>query len=183
MVYKLDAGGAKLTPNDPPFGSANPGSGPRHIAFGRGGGFVYVNNEMKSTVTTYGYDRARGALKEVQTLSTLPEGFDGSKNSTAEIAVHPSGRFVYVSNRGHDSIAVYRVDGRTGKLTDAGHQSTQGKTPRNFAIAPGGRFLVAANQGTDNVVVFRVEEGSGALAPTGTVAPVPTPVCVTFVPQ
>jgi len=119
-------------------------------------------------------------LTAVQTLSTLPEGYDGSKNSTAEIAVHPSGKFVYVSNRGHDSVAVFKVDPRSGQLSAAGHQSTQGKTPRGFAVAPGGRFLLAANQNSDTVVVFRIDENNGALTPTGTTASVPSPVCVTF---
>jgi 6-phosphogluconolactonase len=180
MIYRLDASNATLTPNDPPSGAAARGSGPRHLALGRGGNFLYVNNEMKSTVTTYSYDRARGALTSLQTLSTLPEGYDGSKNSTAEIAVHPSGKFVYVSNRGHDSIAVFKVDSRSGQLSAAGHQSTQGKTPRGFAVAPGGRFLLAANQNSDTVVVFRIDENNGALTPTGTTASVPSPVCVTF---
>jgi 6-phosphogluconolactonase len=176
FVYEFDPDHSSLRPYltaQPP-----PGSGPRHLALHPTGRWLYVNNEIASTVSVFNF--GRGAPTEVQNVSTLPEGFDGSKNSTAEIAVHPSGRFVYVSNRGHDSVAIFKVDDRTGKLTAAGHQGTQGKTPRNFAIAPGGKFLLAANQGTDNVVVFRIDERNGALTPTGTVASVPTPVCVTF---
>ena len=116
----------------------------------------------------------------MQTLSTLPPGYEGKGNSTAEIAVHPSGKFVYVSNRGHDSIAIFRVDQKTGRLTADGHESTGGKTPRNFAIAPGGRFLLAANQNSDSVVVLSVDPKTGDLTPTGTTVNVPTPVCVTF---
>ena len=181
LVYQFDASKG-LVANDPPAASTAPGAGPRHVAFGRGGKHVYVNGEMTSTVIAFTYDAKSGAMKEIQTLSTLPDGFDKSKNSTAEIAVHPSGKFVYVSNRGHDSIAIFKVDQKTGKLTAAGHQSTQGKTPRNFGIDPTGRFLLAANQGSDTVVVFAIDQQTGALSPTGTVANVPTPVCVTFLP-
>jgi 6-phosphogluconolactonase len=133
---------------------------------------------MTSTVSVFSF--GNGTPQEIQNLSTLPQPVRG--NSTAEIAVHPSGKFVYVSNRGHDSIAVFKVDAGTGKLTAAGHQSTQGKTPRNFAIAPGGKFLLAANQGTDNVVVFAIDQQTGTLTPAGATANVPTPVCVTFAP-
>lgn len=179
LVYRFDKTG-RLTPNDPPSGAATPGAGPRHLAFGRET-IVYVNNEMASTVTTYDYDTHTGALESIQTLSTLPAGFDGKNNSTAEIAVHPTEKFVYVSNRGHDSIAIFRVDPETGKLTAAGHESTGGKTPRNFAIAPGGKYLLAANQGSDSVVVFAIDQRTGDLTPTGTTVKVPAPVCVTFV--
>jgi 6-phosphogluconolactonase len=181
LVYQFDASKG-LVPNDPPAATTAPGAGPRHVAFGRDGKHVYVNGEMTSTVSTFTYDPATAAMKEIQTLSTLPGDFDKSKNSTAEIAVHPSGKFVYVSNRGHDSIAIFKVDEKSGKLTAAGHQGTQGKTPRNFGIDPTGQFLLAANQSTDTVVVFTIDPQTGALTPTGTVANVPTPVCVTFVP-
>jgi 6-phosphogluconolactonase len=179
LLYRLSADG-KLTPNDPASGAAPAGAGPRHIAFGRTGRFVYVNNEMGSSVTAYSYDPGSGAMAQLQTLPTLPDGADKKGNSTAEIAVHPSGKFVYVSNRGHDSIAVFKIDPQSGKLTAAGHQSTSGKTPRSFGIDPTGRFLLAANQNSDTVVVFKIDETSGALTPTGTVASVPSPVCVTF---
>lgn len=180
LAYDFEPGGA-LKPANPPSAPAAPGAGPRHLAFGGSGRFVYVNNEMASTVTAYSYDPSTGAMKDLQTLSTLPDNFDKSKNSTAEIAVHPTGKFVYVSNRGHDSIAGFNVDEKTGKLTASGHQSTGGKTPRSFGIDPSGRFLLAANQNSDTVVVFRIDPKSGALTPTGATASVPSPVCVVFV--
>jgi 6-phosphogluconolactonase len=176
FVYELDREKSALRSHQ--VAQAPPGSGPRHAAVHPTGKWLYVNNEMTSTVSVFNF--GTGAPAEVQNLSTLPQPTRG--NSTAEIAVHPSGKFVYVSNRGHDSIAIFKVDSATGKLTAAGHQSTQGKTPRNFAIAPGGQFLLAANQGTDNVVVFRIDQETGALTPAGATATVPTPVCITFVP-
>ena len=178
FVYRYDPAQSSLHPHA--VAEAPPGSGPRHMAPHPSGRWFYVNNELTSTVSVFGM--ADGPPKELQNVTTLPPGYDGSKNSTAEIAVHPGGKYVYVSNRGHDSIAVFKADPQTGKLTPAGHQSTQGKTPRNFAIAPGGQFLLAANQGSDNVVVFRIDQGTGALTPAGTSVSVPTPVCVTFVP-
>ena len=181
LVYRFDPRG-RLTPGDPPFARAAPGSGPRHIAFGRSGKFVYVNNEMASTLTAYSYDPGSGAMSQLQTVSTLPEGFDKSKNSTAELAVRPDGQFAYVSNRGHNSIAIFRIDPQSGRLTPAGHQSTQGKTPRGFGIDPSGEFLVAGNQDSDTVVVFRIDGASGALTPTGPATAVPSPVSVTFLP-
>jgi 6-phosphogluconolactonase len=176
FVYELDREKAAL--REQAVAQAPPGSGPRHAALHPTGKWLYVNNEITSTVSVFSF--GKGTPEEIQNLSTLPQPVRG--NSTAEIAVHPSGRFVYVSNRGHDSIAIFRVDPGTGKLTAAGHQSTQGKTPRNFAIAPGGKFLLAANQSTDNVVVFAVDPETGTLTPTGATANVPTPVSVTFVP-
>ena len=180
LIYDFECGRNRRLGHDPHEKSTNPGGGPRHLAFSPGGRFVYVNNELTSTVTAFTYNDATGALKEIHTVPTLPAEFDGSRNSTAEIAVHPSGKFVYVSNRGHDSIAIFKVDEASGKLTPAGHESTQGKTPRNFGIDPSGRFLLAANQNSDTVVVFRIDEKTGDLTPTGAKASVPTPVCVTF---
>jgi 6-phosphogluconolactonase len=133
---------------------------------------------MLSQVVALRYDAARGALAGAQTYSTLPEGFSG-ENSGAEIAAHPSSKFLYASNRGHDSIASFRIDAATGSLTPLEHVSTQGKTPRNFAIDPSGRFLIAANQNSGTVVVFRIDQETGRLAPTGS-APVPSPVCLVF---
>jgi 6-phosphogluconolactonase len=138
-----------------------------------------VINELLSTVTTFNYDAGRGTLTEVQTVPTLPADFTGN-NSTAEVVTHPTGKFVYGSNRGHDSIAVFAADPRTGKLTLVEHEPTQGKTPRNFAIEPGGRFLLAANQASDTVVVFRIDPATGALAPAGHTINVPSPVCIRF---
>jgi 6-phosphogluconolactonase len=181
FVYRLDPKRATLTANDPPFGVVAPGAGPRHLAFSPNGKFVHVINELGSSLTTFEYDPKRGALKELQTLSTLPEKFDG-QNSCAHVLVHPSGRFVYGSNRGHDSIAVFTVDSKSGKLTLVEHQPTQGKTPRNFAIDPSGSWLLAENQASDNVVVFRIDGQTGRLKPTGQTVTVGAPVCAVFVP-
>ena len=134
---------------------------------------------MLSKVVAFRYDAARGALAELQTLSTLPEGFSG-ENSGAEIAAHPGSKFLYASNRGHDSIAGFRIDAAAGTLTPLDRVSTQGKTPRSFAIDPSGRFLIAANQNSGTVVVFRIDQETGALTPTGSVVQVPSPVSVAF---
>jgi 6-phosphogluconolactonase len=181
LVYKLDAAGAKLTPNDPPFATVAPGSGPRHIAFRPDGKFAYVINEMLCTMTAFAWDGTSGTLKEVQTISTLPGAVEKGF-STAEVYVHPTGKFVYGSNRGHDSIVVYTSDDKTGKLTLVEHVNTQGRTPRHFAIHPSGNFLLAENQSTDNVVVFRIDPQTGKLTPTGEKIEVGSPVCAVFVP-
>jgi 6-phosphogluconolactonase len=182
LVYRLDPKGATLAANHPPFAATRPGAGPRHLAFSPNGRFVYVINELTSTMTAFAYDAKRGALTELQTLSTLPQAFAASKNSCAEIAVHPSGRFVYGSNRGHDSIAAFAVDAKTGQLRPVEHQVTGGKTPRHFAIDPTGQWLLAENQGSDDVLVFKIDPKSGALTPTGQKQTVPAPVCAVFVP-
>ena len=181
MIYKLDAAKSSLEPNQPPFVSVQPGAGPRHLAFHPNGRFACVINEMGSTMTAFSYDTARGSLKELQSLSTLPAD-STNQNSTAEVEVHPNGKFLYGSNRGHDSIVIYAINEQTGQLTLVEHQSTQGKGPRNFAIDPTGQWLLAANQGTDNVVVFRVDAQTGRLKPTGQTLEVGAPVCVKFVP-
>jgi 6-phosphogluconolactonase len=180
MIYRFDSQQGTLAANDPPWASVAPGAGPRHFAFQPGGRFAYVINELQSTVTAFAYDAARGALQEIQTLPTLPDDFSGS-NTTAEIQVHPSGRFLYGSNRGHDSIAVYAIDADSGRLRFVEHESTQGDLPRNFGIDPSGRFLLAANQGSDSVVVFRIDGATGALTPTGQSIEVASPVCVRMV--
>lgn len=180
LIYKLNPDKATLTPNDPAFARVKPGSGPRHFAFHPGGKFAYVINEIASTVTAFAYDAGEGKLTNLQTISTLPKGFPGKRNSTAEVQVHPSGRFLYGSNRGHNSIAIFRINQKTGKLKPIGHESTQGKTPRNFGIDPTGRFLLAANQQTNNIVVFRIDAKTGRLKPTGHSLEVPIPVCVKF---
>jgi len=180
MVYRADATKATMESNDPPFTRVKPGSGPRHFTFHPSGRYAYVINEMLSTVTVFHYEAEHGALNEVQTISTLPQGFEG-RNSTAEVRIHPSGKFLYGSNRGHDSIAVYAVDAATGMLRAVEHVSTGGKRPRNFEIDPSGRFLFAANQGTHNVVVFRIDPSSGRLSRVGEPLEIPSPVCVRFV--
>jgi 6-phosphogluconolactonase len=181
FVYRYDAAGGKLAPNDLPSASVAPGAGPRHISLHPTLPIVYVINEMSSTVTAFEYDAARGALRERQTVPTLPGDFKEA-SSTAEVRVHPSGRFLYGSNRGHDSIAIFAIDPRTGDLTARGYQSTLGREPRHFAIDPTGAHLVAANQNSDTLVVFRIDPETGALTPAGIAAQVPAPVCVTFVP-
>ena len=180
LIYRLDAAQGKLTPTDPPWAKLPPGAGPRHFAFHPSGRYAYVINELSSTVTAFRYDAERGALESLQTVSTLPDDFDG-RNTTAEVQVHPSGKFLYGSNRGHDSIACFAIDATTGKLTPIGHQSTQGRTPRNFRLDPTGSYLLAANQATDNVVLFRIDAKTGLLRPTGQSLTVPMPVCVKII--
>jgi len=180
MIYKFDSAAGKLTPNDPPYAMIRPGSGPRHMIFGPGAKFAYVNSEMASTVTVFAYDAANGSLSTLQSLSTLPEDFAGN-SSTAEIAMHPSGKFLYVSNRGHDSLAIFKVDAEKGTLTYVENQSTGGKTPRHFAIDPTGKFLLAENQGSGNITLFAIDAETGKLKSTGTPAQVASPVCVMFV--
>jgi 6-phosphogluconolactonase len=181
LVYRLDAAAARLTPAEPPHARTAPGSGPRHFDMHPSGKFAFVCGEMTSTVTAFAVDSRTGALTEVNTLSTIPAPTPG--NSTAELRVHPSGKFVYVSNRGHNSIAIFRVDGKTGALTAAGHQPTGGSTPRNFGMDPTGKFLLAANQASNNVVVFRIDGETGQLSPTESRIEVPVPVCVRFLPR
>ena len=179
VLYRLDVEAGKLEPNAMPWAAARPGAGPRHLSFHPGERFFYVANELDSTVSLYQYDGEQGAAEEIQALSTLPDGFTGT-NHPADIHVHPSGRTVYVSNRGHDSLAGYSIDQETGRLEPLGHESTRGQCPRNFAIVPGGRLLLAANQNSDSIVAFAVDEATGKLEPTGEVASVPSPVCITF---
>lgn len=177
--YRLDAAKGGLVTSHPPFAKLAPGSGPRHLAFRPDGAFVYAINEMASTVTAFRHDAGEGTLQELQTISTLPVGYSG-ENSAAEIAVDARGTFLYASNRGSDSIAIFKIDGRKGTLTAAGHASTLGRTPRHFAIDPTGRYLVVANQDSSSVVVFRIDPKTGGLTPTGTTLRVPFPVCVGF---
>ena len=180
MLYQLDASTGRLVANDPPFGAVHRGAAPRHLAFHPNGRYVYVNGEADMTVNAFAYDGERGALRELHYLSTLPEGASREGVSTAQILVEPRGRYVYVSNRGHDSIAMFAIDGETGRLTSLGNVSTQGKTPRNFAIDPSGTYLYAANQGSDTIVQFRIDPDSGRLNPTGEVTEVGAPVCILF---
>jgi 6-phosphogluconolactonase len=181
LVYRFDADRGTLQANDPPFAKVNPGAGPRHFVFHPSGRFAYVISEIQCTITAFAFDAAHGTLRQLQTLSTLPQGFAG-QNDDAEVRVHPSGKFVYGSNRGHDSIALFAVDPERGTLRLVENISTQGKTPRNFNLDPTGTYLFAANQDTDNVVIFRVDPDTGHLTPTGQVLSVPSPVCVRFVP-
>jgi 6-phosphogluconolactonase len=182
MVYRLDPAAGRLVPNDPPFGVLHAGAAPRHLAFHPSGRYAYVNGEADMTVNVFAYDGARGAFTALHYLSTLPDGASRERVSTAQIQVEPSGRFVYVSNRGHDSIAIFAIDPATGRASAAGHVATGGRTPRNFAIDPSGRFLYAANQNSDTIVCFRIDPTTGGLTPTGQVTAVGAPVCVLFGP-
>lgn len=179
LIYRFDVAKGALTPNEPPFAAVAPGAGPRHFAFHPNRRFAFVINELNSTVTAFRYDASRGALTEIQTVSTLPEGFSGD-NWTAEVQVHPSGKFLYGSNRGHNSIAVFAIEA-DGRLRPLGQVPTQGKTPRHFAVDPTGTYLLVANQDTDNLVIFRIDQ-TGNLRPTGQQLAIPTPVCVLPVP-
>lgn len=181
MVYRLDRAGRRLVSHTPPWSPLHPGAGPRHLAFHTSRRYAYVINELDSTMAVFAYDAEGGRLEELQTISTLPEGFQGT-SYCADVHVSPSGRFVYGSNRGHDSIAVFAVDDATGRLSCIGYEPTLGKTPRNFAIDPSGSFMLVANQDTDSVVTFRIDQQTGRLTPTGDVASVSMPVCVLLVP-
>jgi 6-phosphogluconolactonase len=181
MIYRLDAQKGTMTPNDPPYAAVAPGAGPRHFTFHVNGKHAYVINELANTITAFEYDPATGKLTGIQTVNTLPDDFAGA-NTTAEVVVHPSGRFVYGSNRGHDSIAIFACDPQTGRLTVVGHESTRGKTPRNFNIDPTGQYLIAANQGSDTIIVFRIDQASGRLKAVGDPVAAPTPVCIKFLP-
>jgi 6-phosphogluconolactonase len=182
LVYRFDAKRGSLAASDPPFAAVQPGAGPRHFAFDPRGRFAYVINEIDLTVTAFRHDGRRGTLNPLQTVSTLPEGVPKlPAYSTAEVQVHPSGRFLYGSNRGHDSITVFAVDGKSGKLTYVQNEPTQGNTPRGFGIDPTGTYLLAGNQRSDSVVVFRIDRETGRLTPTGHKIDVGSPVCVKFV--
>jgi len=181
LTYKYDPAKGSLTPNDPPYTKLDPGAGPRHFALHPSGKFAYVVAEMQSTVTALSADLKAGTFQRLQTISTLPKGFSG-ENDDAEIHIHPSGKFLYASNRGHDSIAVFAIDPVKGTLTPIDDVPTQGQIPRSFEIDPTGKFLLAQNQKSDNIVIFRIDEKTGRLTPTGQKLDVGQPVCVKFVP-
>ncbi len=179
LSYRLNPAEAMLTPAEPPFASVEPGAGPRHLAFHPNGQWVYVLNEMGCTLDVFEYEAKRGALSERQSISTLPNDFKGD-NTCAEVQVHPSGKFVYASNRGDNSIALFAVDKRDGKVTFVERVSTQGRTPRHFALDPTGHWLLAENQDSDSIVVFQVDAQTGRLTPTGQKMEVGAPVCILF---
>jgi 6-phosphogluconolactonase len=180
MVYRFDAKAGKLIPNEQPWAQVKPGAGPRHLTFHPGGRYAYVTNEMDSTVTAFAHDPARGTLKEIQTTPALPADFKGA-NTCADIHLSPDGKFLYCSNRGHDSIAAFRVETRAGTLALISHAPTGGKTPRNFALDPTGALLLAANQNSDTIVAFCRDALTGQLTPAGQVAEVPSPVCLKLI--
>lgn len=179
-IYELDAAAGKITPNpNQAFVKVAPGAGPRQLVMHPNGKFAYLINELNSTMTAYGYDPAKGTLTELQTLPTLPAGYH-AHSTCAEVQITPDGKFLYGSNRGHDSLAIYALDGQTGKMTLVGHESTRGRIPRNFEVSPTGEFLAAANQDTNNVIMFRIDRATGKLTPTGNVVEAGTPICVRF---
>jgi 6-phosphogluconolactonase len=184
LLYRFNAAKGALTPNTPPFVKLNSGAGPRHLAFHPNGKFVYALTEMENSVTAFAYKASNGSLSPLQTvsaLSVLRKDYSGPKEA-AEIAVHPSGKFLYASNRaGIDTISAFSIDPAKGTLNLKNEYPTMGKTPRNFAIDPTGKFLLAANQESNNIVVFRIDSITGALTPTGDIAEAPAPVCITFV--
>jgi 6-phosphogluconolactonase len=182
LGYRLDAGAGQWTPLPAPAFTAQPGAGPRHLTFHPNGRWAYLINELTSSVSALVYDAAAGSFRELHTLPTLPAGFTAS-NTCADIHVHPSGRFVYATNRGHDSLAVFAVAADSGRLTLVEHVSTQGKTPRNFAIDPSGAILLVANQNSNNIATYTINAQTGQLTPTGVVVDVPAPVCLQVVPD
>jgi len=183
MIYEVDESSGELRPNSkgPTFAEVPPGSGPRHFAFSPTGRFVYVINELISSVTVFSYDHETASMEALQTISTLPDDFTG-ESYCAHIVVSPDGRFVYGSNRYHDSLAIFAVSPSGGELTPVAYESTRGKTPRNFSFDPSSTWLLAANQDSDTVVTFQRDLDLGELTATGVVTDVGAPVAVLFVP-
>ena len=179
-ILKFDPVKGSLALNEPPYAKVDPGAGPRHLTFAPDGRFAYVVDEMGSTVTAFNYEAGLGALTELQVVSTLSDEFTGINNA-AEIQTDPAGHYLYASNRGNDSIAVFSIEKNSGKLVRIQIAPTQGRTPRNFTIDPTGKYLLAANQDTDNIIVFRMNHRSGKLTPAGKMLAAPSPVCLTFV--
>jgi 6-phosphogluconolactonase len=180
LVRRFDAATGSLTPADPPFVAMDPGAGPRHVAFAPSGEFVYAVNELASTVTVLAYQPGPGTLRRVQTVPTLPPGFSGN-NWGAEIVADAKGRSLYVSNRGHDSIAVFGMHPDDGTLQPLQWVPSGGTTPRHFAMDPTGQWLLLANQGSDTVDLLRIDSTSGLLTPTDRSLAVASPVCIQFV--
>jgi 6-phosphogluconolactonase len=181
MIYRFDAGTGKLSAAPRPFVELAPGTGPRHFAFHPGGRRAYVVGELASVVVAFDYDPAHGTFRQTQRESILPADFEG-ENTAADLHLSADGRFLYASNRGHDSIAVFSIDPGDGRLTRVQLQPTGGRTPRNFALDPSGRFLLAANQASNDITTLRVDRATGLLSPTGAALSVPSPVCVRFAP-
>ena len=179
FIFRLDTVAGKLAAASPPSVASRPGAGPRHCAFHPTLSYTYVINELDSTITTFRFDPDRGQLTPLQVITTLPPTFTGD-STTSEIAVSPSGRFVYGSNRGHDSLAIFSIDAASGVLAPVGWEPTQGKTPRFFAIEPSGTFLYAANQNSDTIATFRIDQATGKLTSTGQVVKTGSPVCIVF---
>jgi 6-phosphogluconolactonase len=182
MIYRFDSAKGTLAPNDPPFATLAPGAGPRHLSFHPNGRFVYQVNELNSTLTVFAFDRDAGSLRTIETVPTLPKEYSGA-NSAAEVAVHPDGSFLYASNRGHDSIAVFAIKDEGARVEPVEHVLTQGRTPRHFALDPTGNFLFAANQHSGIIVGFRIDRKTGKLVPTGNALRAINPACILFAPK
>ena len=184
MIYAFDAKTGKLKPNEnQPFYQTKAGAGPRHFSFHPNGKLAFLINELDLTMTSLAYDEKIGTLKEIQIVPTLPAGVSNVGATCADIHVSPNGKFLYGSNRGHNSIVSYKIDEKTGRLEYIEHTLIGGKKPRNFAVEPNGKFLLVANQDSDNIVVFRIDEKTGKLQTTGNIAQVPVPVCLKFIPS
>lgn len=175
LVYQMDIDQGRLDKHAEVL--VHPGAGPRHLAFNPKGQYLFLINELNNTLTSYRYQS--GSLQELHTVSTLPAGFNG-KNSCADIHITPDGKFLYGSNRGHDSIVCFQVDEKTGALSYQAHTPTGGQEPRNFVIDPRGEFLLVANQKSNNIVTFKIDPDTGSLIKTGVETNVPTPVCLKF---
>jgi 6-phosphogluconolactonase len=183
LVYKFDADKGTLTPNDPPYYATAPGAGPRHFAWHPTAPMAFEINEINSTLSSLSYDAEKGTFQTLKTVSTLPTDYKGRHNSTAEVVVHPNGKFVYGSNRGHDSIAAFKLDEKTGDLTFIGHATEGIKEPRNFNIDPTGQYMIVGSQKADKIVVFKIDLETGALKPTGEIVDAGTPICIRFLPM
>ena len=181
MVFKFDAAHGKLSENNPPYVQTKPGAGPRHLVFHPSKKFAYLINEIDSTITAFAYDAKTGGLKELQTLSSLPGHYEGP-NKAAEIAITPSGKFLFASNRGNETVVLFAIDAGKGTLTLVEQQNTGGKTPRHFGIQPSGKHLAICNQDSDTVLVCGIDATSGRLKPSGVFTPVPSPACAVFLP-
>ncbi|BDI30188.1 6-phosphogluconolactonase [Capsulimonas corticalis] len=181
FVYRLDPKTGALTPNDPPFAAVAPGSGPRHFAFHPDGHDVYLINEMGNSIVHFGWDSHHGVLTPHETVSTLPEGFQGT-SFAAEILIHPDGKFLYATNRGDNTVAVFSIEAKTGRLTLIQNIPTQGKFPRNCELDPTGRWLLVSNHDSNNAIVFHIDPKTGKLTQTGEPVAVPAPFCERFLP-
>lgn len=180
VVYRFDETTGEISPSGTEPFALPPGSGPRHFVFHPSGKFAYVVNELNSTVVALAFDSAKGSFSQLQVLSALPADFGGESYS-ADLHASPDGRFLYSSNRGHDSLSIYAVDERSGHLAALGHQPTMGQKPRNFGFDPSGKWIVVANQDGDSLVVLRVDAQTGLLSDTGKRISIGTPMCVLFV--
>lgn len=180
MIYRQDAATGRLTPNDPPWEQTHPGGGPRHLAFHPNGRYMFANGEADLTLSVFRYDTELGNLEHLQQISTVPEGVDGEEHTTAQILVHPSGRFVYMSNRGTNTIAIFHFNEESERADLVGIESTRGATPRNFAIDPPGNFLYAANQDSNTVECFAIDLVTGLLGHVARAVDVPAPTCIVF---